>query len=145
MDQKIIQSNEVTNSDWTISTLRIHLQNVVQNLENLTIEKFKHHDETMKAAMLAQREAVQKAEVANEKRFDSVNEFRRTLSDQTSSFMPRQEFMALYTALNDKIEVLNTKSLRSEGYSSGKEWAIGAGIGIFVTLANVVIHFLARP
>jgi len=47
------------------------------------------------AAMAAAEKAVTKAEVASEKRFESVNEFRKALSDQTSTFITRMEFSLL--------------------------------------------------
>jgi hypothetical protein len=43
------------------------------------------------AALEATERAVAKAEVAAEKRFDSVNEFRKQLADQAATFMPRSE------------------------------------------------------
>jgi hypothetical protein len=47
------------------------------------------------AAMAAAEKAVTKAEIASEKRFESVNEFRKTLSDQTANFITRTEYAAL--------------------------------------------------
>lgn len=42
--------------------------------------------------------AVTKADSANEKRLDSVNEFRNTLKDQQGTFMTRTEVYALVGA-----------------------------------------------
>jgi hypothetical protein len=42
-------------------------------------------------AMAAAEKAVSKAEIASEKRFDSVNEFRGQLKDQTATFITRAE------------------------------------------------------
>jgi len=50
-------------------------------------------------AVVAAEKAVTKAEVATEKRFDSVNEFRQQLSDQTATFMPRGEAESRLQAL----------------------------------------------
>ena len=44
-----------------------------------------------------------KAEIATEKRFESMNEFRQQLSDQARTFMPRAESESQHTALNDKL------------------------------------------
>lgn len=46
-------------------------------------------------ALDASKEAIIKAETANEKRFDSVNEFRQTLTDQARTFMARTEAIQL--------------------------------------------------
>jgi len=48
-------------------------------------------EKAVAAALAAADRAVSKAEVANEKRFDSVNEFRGTLTDQASKFINRSE------------------------------------------------------
>lgn len=61
------------------------------------------------AAMAAAEKAVTKAEIAAEKRFESVNEFRKTLSDQTASFLTRTEYNAQHNALNEKVDLGHTK------------------------------------
>jgi len=47
--------------------------------------------DSVRAALASAETAVAKAEIATEKRFESVNEFRASLADQTSSFMTRDE------------------------------------------------------
>lgn len=140
MERKIIQSNEITQSDWTINTLRIHLMLEIESLENLCIEKFKHLDEMTKNAVVVQKEALSKAETANEKRFESVNEFRATLSDQTASFIPRAEFLAMHNAVEEKVNNLKDKSNIASGYILGA----AAVIGIIVTIGNIAVHFLMK-
>ena len=49
-----------------------------------------------------------KAETATEKRFESVNEFRQTLSDQTRSFVSKVEFDAGWVYLIGGISVAAT-------------------------------------
>ncbi len=44
----------------------------------------------LQAAFAASEQAIDKADAATEKRFESVNEFRAQLSDQTATFMPRE-------------------------------------------------------
>jgi hypothetical protein len=46
------------------------------------------------AALAAAEKAVTKAEVASDKRFEGVNEFRQALSDQTATFVPRTEWQS---------------------------------------------------
>jgi len=57
------------------------------------------------AALEAQEKAVAKAETANEKRFESVNEFRQALSDQTKTFISRPEFNAERDANEKRFEM----------------------------------------
>src|ERR1700689_1575360 len=51
-------------------------------------QRFKAMDEKTSLALTASEKAVSKAETATEKRFDAVNEFRGTLSDQARLLIP---------------------------------------------------------
>lgn len=71
-------------------------------------ERFDAQEKAVAAALAAAKEAVLKAEQASEKRFDGVNEFRATLSDQAATFMPRKEAQAESAMLREKIDTTNT-------------------------------------
>lgn len=58
------------------------------------------------AALVAADRAVLKAETASEKRFDAVNEFRGTLSDQQRTLMPRPETEILFAGVKRQIDDL---------------------------------------
>lgn len=58
----------------------------------------------IREALSSAEKAVTKAENAMEKRFDGVNEFRETLSDQAAAFLTRVEYNAAHQALIDKID-----------------------------------------
>ena len=62
--------------------------------------------DSVRAALASAEAAVTKAETATEKRFESVNEFRQSLADQTSAFMTRDE-------VNVRIQSLNTTTVRN--------------------------------
>jgi chromosome segregation ATPase len=83
-------------------------------------ERFKAMDEKTSLALTASEKAVSKAEMATEKRFDSVNEFRGSLKDQAATLMPREEADAKFKALESKIdemkkEIVGLREFRSEG------------------------------
>lgn len=56
-------------------------------------QRFDAQEKAVAAALAAAKEAVVKQDAASEKRFDSVNEFRNTLKDQTGTFVTRAELM----------------------------------------------------
>jgi hypothetical protein len=87
-------------SGWTIDTLKEFLLRVIADQERMAV-----------AALNASDQAIEKSETSNTKHFDSVNEFRKTLSDQTQTFMPRTEVAALIKALQDKLDT-STKFLQ---------------------------------
>ncbi len=67
-------------------------------------DKFTALDEKTTTAQATSKEAITKAETATEKRFDSVNEFRSAMSDQSRLLMPRAEADARFGSVAEKIE-----------------------------------------
>lgn len=88
--------------------------------------------EATQAALTAAKEAVVKAENASEKRFEGVNEFRQTLSDQASTFISRSEFNALK-------ERLDRGEGRSGGLNDGWKWLLAVA-----ALAVPVVLFILK-
>lgn len=101
------------------------------------------------AALTATQEAIGKSDTATEKRFESVNEFRKTLSDQTGTFLPRPEYSAQHKALEDRVTDLTNRMNLTAGEKQGSDITIGkiyaaigvvgAILGILVLLANNVL------
>lgn len=104
-------------------------------------------EKAVTAALAAADRAIVKAEMAVEKRFESVNEFRKTLSEQTNSFIPRIEAMALLKANEDKLNMLGTRLDKMEGTGTGRKdvWGfiIGA-VGLLATILAVIGFFVTR-
>jgi hypothetical protein len=65
-------------------------------------QRFKSMDEKTSLALAASEKAGTKAEMATEKRFDSVNEFRGQQKDMMASFASRTEVEARFKGLEDK-------------------------------------------
>jgi len=98
-----------------------------------------------KAVLVAQAaadRAVLKAEVASDKRFESVNEFRKTLADQQGTFMPRAEADVAHRALNEKLAgILKTvDAFTSErvGIRGGWGYAVGV-VGFLLALGALIV------
>src|ERR1035437_207791 len=80
--------------------------------------QFNDSKEAVLAALASTKEAINKAEQANEKRFDAVNEFRSTLSDQQAKLMTRTEYESAHKALAEKIDGVTDRINRTEGVST---------------------------
>jgi hypothetical protein len=91
-------------------------------------------DLRLTAAILAAKEAVSKAETATEKRFESVNEFRQTLSDQAKNFVSRIEYDALQRQVTELKDRFNTTEGRTSGLSLG--WGILLSV---ITAAGILV------
>lgn len=117
---------------------KIHLQNMIDALRNNFEGQIQAAKEALAANMASQEKAVTKAEMATEKRFEGVNEFRAQLSDQASRFMPRTEAEAWSSSNADKISSLASRMDRLEGRSGG----IAAGWGVIVSVVVVATGIL---
>jgi hypothetical protein len=86
--------------------------------------------------------AISKAEVATEKRFESVNEFRQTLSDQTKSFISKVEFEALRDTTGAQIAGMSSRLDKIEGkavgFNAGWIYLLG-GLSAVGTVGSVIV------
>lgn len=80
--------------------------------------------DALTAALASAEKAIAKAEQATDKRFESVNEFRKTLSDQTGSFIPRNEYSVQYHSIADRLTSLESRLDRGEGRTSVSDPAV---------------------
>ena len=104
-------------------------------------EAFAAQKEAINAALASADRAVSKAEVASEKRFEGVNEFRAQLGDQQRTLMPRAEAENRLGTLAEKVGILEsfrTEMLsRGTGTKEGYGWAVGI-IGFVLTILAVL-------
>ena len=106
--------------------LRESLTGSIADMRNMLDERYATQTKALDAAFLAQQtamrtaleaaekavataltsaeKAVAKAEVAADKRFESVNEFRQQLSDQTATFPSRREIDTRLEAVGAQVE-----------------------------------------
>ena len=88
----------------------------------------------------SQEKAILKAEVANEKRFESVNEFRKTLTDQAVSFATRES----YENLRADITRLENLGAANAGRGAGmlQLWAlIGGATMLLISIVVFIFSF----
>ena len=96
-------------------------------------------DRAVVAALEAADKAVAKAELASEKRFDSVNEFRAQLRDQAATFIPRIEAEHRLSQLGARLDGLRTSDDQRTGRSAGSAALYGWLVGGIGALAAVVV------
>jgi hypothetical protein len=107
-------------------------------------QRFEAQSSAITAALLAAEKAVSKAETAAERRFEAVNEFRQTLSDQAATLMGRKEFEAFREGYSERHAALIARVDKAEGRSSGAGalWGYLAGaIGVLVALVGLFLAF----
>lgn len=118
-------------SGWTVDTLKEY------------VEALRSDDQkAVQAALLAAKEAVIKAETATEKRFESVNEFRQQLGDQSNTFLPRPEYNAQHKALEDRVTDLTDRMNKTDGAKSGSDITVGkiyAAVGVVGAILAILV------
>ncbi len=142
-------------SSATDVSLREHLTALISAAEQRSDARFDAMKATVEAAFLNAQTALEKAEAATENRFQGVNEFRATLSDQATHFVTRETLDALVGKLEQQIsrqredlDALGKRIDVRQGVIEGSKITIGnmialvsvaaAIIGIIVVLSNIV-------
>lgn len=103
--------------------------------------------EALTVALRAVSDATTKADLATEKRFESVNEFRDQLKDQAGTFIPRIETEQRLTQLSTRLDELRSndtqRSARSAGSTALFGWVIG-GIGALATILVILNSIISN-
>jgi hypothetical protein len=131
--------DQVPSHEWTVQTLHEHHARMLANAQQVNDARFQAIKENTSVALLAAQRAVEKAEAASEKRFEGVNEFRASLSDQAMRLMPRAESESRMTALSDQVRDLSSRIDRGEGRGTG----LSDGWGVFVAAAGIGVALWA--
>lgn len=121
------------------------IEKIIESNDRRYEERFKATDEKTTLALAASEKAVTKAEVATEKRFDAVNEFRGTLSDQAATLFPRAEAESRFNSFDEKIEDLKKDigSLKeSRSNLEGRIWMLGGVISVAIIILNLIMKYL---
>jgi hypothetical protein len=156
---------EASVSGWTTDTLREHLTQRLADLDRALSRRMDDADKAIQAALVSAEKAVVKAETASEKRFEGVNEFRKALSDQTATFIPRSEYDAAHAALSDRVSAnadrvaalelrLTSRLDRGEGADVGAAGQrtdqrlnmsqVIAGIATLVAVVTLVLYVVKK-
>jgi hypothetical protein len=139
---------------WTVETVLIHttalseaqhakFQATLEERELRYNQRFADTRTALEAALAAAEKAVVKAEVATEKRFEAVNEFRSMVNDLVSGKMDRAEFMLAVAGLSEKLEDLKERITRSEGRGQGLNAMWGYGLAVIMMIV-AVLSFVIR-
>jgi hypothetical protein len=113
----------------------------IDALDRFCVTNFAQGKERVDMALAASDKAIGKAELATEKRFEGVNEFRETLADQASRLMPRNEYQVQHTALQERVSAVATDLYDLKSSTRGKREGI-SHIGALIVGCAVVFTFV---
>ena len=120
-------------------TLRQHIEALLAETNLRNQQRFEAQTKAIDAALLAAEKAVTKAETATERRFESVNEFRQTLSDQTKTFISRIElesYVRSLTELSARVNVMSGSTIGSNTLWGFLIGAAGIAVALFVAFVK---------
>jgi hypothetical protein len=112
--------------------------NTLISLREYVDIRFDAQEKAVTAALAAADRAVGKAELASEKRFDSVNEFRAALSDSSRLLMPRSEAEQGMKSMEEKLNSLVKRvDARDERVVGADQSWIKIGL-----IASILVNFV---
>jgi hypothetical protein len=132
-------------SSATDVSLREYLIALIHAAEQRSDARFESMKDQVDAAFRSSQEAISKAELASDKRFESVNEFRAVLSDQQRDLVTRQVLSSVQEKLEEAIRRNRDDLVALEKRLTLREGqTIGSRItgGVLVTVITVGIAFL---
>ena len=141
-----------TPSSNSYVALRDYFTLWLERLEVFYNRRFEDLDAKTTLALAAADKAVTKAEIATEKRFEGVNEFRQTLADQAGRLMPREEATAKFENMAKDISALDKEiqSRRERDQDQDKSqsafkqgWIIPVIILGILSALNLVVALIA--
>jgi hypothetical protein len=106
--------------------------------------RFSAQEKAVEAALAAADRANIKAENAADKRFEAVNEFRKTLSDETATFVTRSEYMSTHKALEEKVTDLMSRVSAAENRGAGSSQTWSYVLGALGFLGVVYTAYMQR-
>jgi hypothetical protein len=121
----------------------------LERLEVFYTRRFEDLDAKTTLALAAADKAVTKAEIATEKRFEGVNEFRATLADQAARLMPREEAQAKFENILKDIsqitkEIQNRRDSLSERAEDAGRQTRGWLVPLIIIGAIAIFNFLVN-
>ena len=133
-------------AQWSLESLHAFLLAVLDERDRRYGQRFDDLETALRAALAASEKAIGKAEAATERRFEGVNEFRATLSDQASNFITRAEAEGGLMRSAERLQDLTDRVTRIEGRSGGLNAGWGYLLGAAALVSVLVTMYLAlRP
>jgi hypothetical protein len=123
-------------NDWTVATLKEHHDAKITALEKQLTLSINSVKDNIAVALAASEKAIGKAELASERRFEGVNEFRATLSDQAATFLPRAEYSVQHKSMADRLDAMEKQRSGSLIQIISACAALAAVISVIVVLTR---------
>jgi hypothetical protein len=133
------------NGHWTVETLREYLLDKFAGLEALFTTKIEGASQLTELALNNSKEAVTKAENANNERFKTTNEWRQTVNDITAGLTTKAQFDSLaqlVTSLTTRFERFESSAVKGNADRSDSRNQTNWGVGLAVSGGLAVLAII---
>lgn len=127
-----MNEDKATCQGWSTSTLYSHFTALLATYELRLTEAQSNNERELNTFV-----------IAFDKRMDSMNEFRSSLSDQARTFIPRAESEIMFNTLSSRMVILEKQfnEQRGRNYGLGLGWSILLALfGVAGTLFGILKH-----
>jgi hypothetical protein len=128
-------------------SLREHVDQRFMDFDRRLTEARTADRDRVQLALTSAKEAVDKAEQANERRLSLLNEFRSQQAEEARKYVPRETYDLALGQILARIAALETSSAANAGQGAGmsKFWGIiVSAVGVVGIIATIVISTLLR-
>lgn len=97
------------------------IEDKFKGIEKTISTAIENREKTTEAVFSTIKDTIEETKIASDKRFEGVNEFRKALSDQTNTFLPRAEYTSRHDALGEKLTAVTSRMDRMEAVKTGSQ------------------------
>lgn len=106
-------------SDWTIDTLKEHIESQLIQRDLRFDERFAGQKEAIQAALTNVKAESEKIATETDNKFASVNEFRGLVKDTQATYITRSEVLAKFDLLSEQISAIKDTMTLLQGQRNG--------------------------
>lgn len=121
-----------------IHAVDLRLNEKIIALDRVMEEKLEAQSNLVNQRAESAERAIAKVEVATEKRFENVNEFRGQLKDQAATFMSRVEIESRFNANVERITRLES----SRDNLTGRFAMLGLALSFGLTVVGLIFKYI---
>ena len=130
MNEEVIVHKQYNNEPKISFRIQDYVDRTISHERELSEERQKFIDEKF----LTVEEARRLAKVEQDRRLESMNEFREQLKDQAATFITREYFDSVVETLRTEMKPALTATTKSEGSKEERNWFIPSGPALLMVL-----------
>ena len=133
MNEEVIVHKQYNNEPKISFRIQDYVDRTISHERELSEERQKFIDEKF----LTVEEARRLAKVEQDRRLESMNEFREQLKDQAATFITREYFDSVVETLRTEMKPALTATTKSEGSKEERNWFVPSGTALLMVLFSL--------